>query len=278
MRPLDLDDLPAHSEWARYLLDPTGEPPGDPEAYTRPADYDETYARLLDAYRADPVPPERFARRVRAKARADPGPVSVRQDLFLASPDEFVDRNRAAVRDALAGTSVEPETVVDLGCGWGAALDTIAAAFPDAAVVGGEYSPRGVEVARALHADAERVSVGEFDFRGAWDVVADADGDTLVFTRGALTTSPDVDGVVDRVADLARAGAVAGGVHLEQVDVHPETTLGLLRRRYARVRGYSGGLLAALERHEDVEVTTVRYDVLGGNPLHPLTLLRWRVP
>ncbi|WP_255150763.1 methyltransferase domain-containing protein [Halorarius halobius] len=275
MIPLTLDTLPDHSEWARHLLDPVGDPPEDPEAYTDVETYEAMYGGILAEHRERGADPETTIRRVYAAGRDDPGAVSVRERLFLASPDELLALDRYALRAALAGVSADPDTVVDLGCGYGAALGSLAAAFPDAAVVGGEYATSGVDLARALHADEERVTVHEFDFHGDWTLLDGVD-DALVFTRGAVTTLPDVDEVVDRFAALAAAGDVVGGVHLEPVDAHPETTLGLLRRHYARIRGYGGELLAALEARDAIEVTSVEYDAVGANPLHPHTLVRWR--
>jgi SAM-dependent methyltransferase len=276
MRAFDLDELPEHSPWARYLLDPTDDPPGDPEAYTSVDAYDEMYAHVLEEYRSASTAPQQFVRQIYAKGREDPGPISMDEELYLASPAELRERDGIAVREALAGVESDPSTVVDLGCGYGSALAAIADAFSDATVVGGEYSPHGVELARALHSGVENVQVEKFDFHGAWDLLDAASGDTLVFTRGALTTLPELDEVVDRFGRRASGGNVIGGVHLEQVDIHPETTLGLLRRRYGRVRGYTGELLAVLDQHSDIDVADVSYDVLGSNPLHPRTMIRWR--
>lgn len=72
MRPLALDDLPEHSAWARYLLDPTCEPPSDPDVYTGTGTYDDIYSHLLAEYRSADVSPEGFVRRIYAEGREDP--------------------------------------------------------------------------------------------------------------------------------------------------------------------------------------------------------------
>ncbi|WP_049971777.1 hypothetical protein [Haladaptatus cibarius] len=98
-----------------------------------------------------------------------------------------------------------------------------------------------------------------------------------MFTRGALTTLNKVESVVDRLVSRANAGTIAAGVHLEQTGPHPtDTVLGLLRRRYADIRGYDTDLLPILREHPDISVTHTDYDVLGANPLHPQTAIRWR--
>jgi SAM-dependent methyltransferase len=275
MRPLALDALPRHSAWARHLLNPHGDPPDDPVAYTTADRYDGMYGHFLSVYRDEGLTPEALARRVSAAGRDDPGPVSIRESLHLVSPAELLELERFAVQTAVRGVSA-PDTVLDLGCGWGATLAPLATVFPEARVVGAERSPSGVELARELHADHDRISVERFDLAGSWDLVDELPGDVLVFTRGVLTTLDDTAGVVERLAERAAGGRVVGGVHLEQVDTHPETTLGLLRRHYARVRGYDDTALAALRGDDRLAVGRVVYDTLGPNPLHPRTAVHWR--
>ncbi len=275
MRPLALDDLPTHSVWARYLLDPTGDPPDTPEAYTGVELYEEMYAELLAKYRDEPVSSGEFTETVYAAGRDDPGPVSVREELFLANPEEVSDRDRDVVQDAVARVDIDPATVLDLGCGYGAALEPLAESFPDAEVIGGEYSEAGVDLAQELHNERDRISVEWFDVRDSW-ALFDHAAQPLVFTRGIVTALPSAERIVDRLAERAQSGAVLGGVHLEQVDEHPETTLGLLRRHHSRVRGYDGELLAMLEEHDAIDIVETEYDILGANPLHPMTLICWR--
>jgi SAM-dependent methyltransferase len=275
MKPLALDALPAHSEWARYLLDPHGDPPDDPEAYTTVDRYDAMYEHLLSEYRRSEGGLEAFTRRVSAAGQEDPGPVSIHESLYLCSPAELLELERFAVGSALRGVPA-PDTVLDLGCGWGAALAPLAETFPETHIVGGERSDAGVELARELHADRDRISVEPFDFEASWDLLDRASDETLVFTRGVLTTVPDPATAVDRLAARAVEGSLVGGVHLEPVDEHPETTLGLLRRHYGRCRGYDGSALAALRAADGIAVDRVEYDALGANPLHPATAVRWR--
>lgn len=274
MRSLDLDDLPKHSEWARYLINPTGDPPADPDAYSDVDDYDRMYEPLLEEYRQNPVDTDKFAQQIYAKG--GDSPISQKERLYLSTPTELHSRAKSAVRDAFKGVEDTPETVVDLGCGYGSALRTIADTFPDATILGGEYSPHGVELARELHTGIDRIQVEEFDFYGSWDIFGEVSGDTLIFTRGTLMGLHEIEEIVDQFASRADEGNVIGGVHLEQVDLHPETTLGLLRRRYASVRGYSKRLMPLLTHHSDLDVIEVSYDELGPNPLHPQTKIRWQ--
>lgn len=278
MRSLPLDELPAHSEWAAYLLGGADEPPRDPGAFTGTETYERIYSNVLDAYREDPAPPAEFYRRTRARGRSDPDVISLSEELFLAGTAELVALENAAVRDVLAPVLDGGETVFDLGCGYGWTLGAIADAFPDTTVVGGEYSPAGVDLARAVYADADRVTVEQFDLLGDWAMLDDGDPDdrdAVVFTKGAFVTLPELAPAVERLDALADSGGVVAGVHLEQVGPHPDTVLGLLREQYSRERGYSDTLRRHLDDAPSLRVTDVTYDVLGDNPLHPLTAIRW---
>ncbi|MFH5797453.1 hypothetical protein [Haladaptatus sp. CMAA 1911] len=276
MKPFPLDRLPRRSDWTGYLLDPTRDPPGDLEAYTDIAVYDGIYEQVLDRYREEDFDREEFVLEIRGAGREDPGVISIEEDLFLASSAELVAREREVVRDALAPVLDGGETVLALGCGWGANLGVIAEEFPDVTVIGGEIAEYGVTASRELHADDPRISVEPFDFHGEWELFDEHD-DIAVFTRGALTTLDGPGPVIDRLADRAREGELLGGVHLEQSGPHPEDTiLGLLRRRYADVRGFDIDLLPTLRERPDVSVSHVAYDVVGANPLHPQTAIRWR--
>lgn len=276
MERLPLDDLPKHAEWAAYLLDPGRNPPGELDAYTGTDTYEEIHSNLLSGYRKHPVPKEEVPRRIRWGGRSGPGVLSIDETLYLAEGTELVDHEYRVVQEALEPALSGNETVFDLGCGWGWTLDAIATAFPDARVVGGEYTPSGVEFSRDVFGDGDRVTVKEFDFYGDWDLLDEVDGERVVFTKGALVTLTDASQIVDRLDALAAEGTLSSGVHLEQVGPHPETTLGHLRCRYTEERGYNSDALEQMRSAESLAVTDVTYDVLGANPLHPLTRIRWR--
>lgn len=270
MTPVSLDSLPIHSEWATALLDPETAFPEDPTAYTGTDQYEAMYAGMRTHHDTD-IDRDEFLDSV--YRRGGSRVVSVGERLYEMKPAELRARADATAYTAAATANHSPSTVFDLGCGYGAALQPLAAAVPDATVVGGEYSEDGVALANAIH-DSDRIRATQFDFDGDWSLLDDA-SDGVVFTRGVMTALADPEAVADRFARLARAGTLTGGVHLEQVDVHPTTTLGLLRRRYADVRGYDGGFLDALKTAAGISVVDVEYDVLGSNPLHPHTQVRW---
>ncbi|MGA9400326.1 hypothetical protein [Haladaptatus sp.] len=276
MESFPLDRLPRRSRWTRYLLDPSRDPPGDLDAYTSSDVYDDIYEEVLSRYRDRTPDHEEFVLEIRGAGRDDPGVISIEGELFLASSTEMVARERGVVCDALRPVLDGGETVLALGCGWGANLGVIADEFPDVTVGGGELLESGVTVSRELHADEARVSAERFDFHGTWELFDEHD-DIVVFTRGALSTLDDTEPVIDRFGKRALDGDVTAGVHLEQTGPYPDdSVLGLLRRRYADVHGFDISLLPMLREQPKISVTHTKHDVVGANPLHPQTAIRWR--
>jgi hypothetical protein len=283
MRELSLDDLPKHSPWPGRLLggDNWDEEPG--HGGIGVSAYDEVYANLLAVARENPEMGFReIQRSANHYAEESPVPISRSERLYLVDVDRKQELQDEALVASLAGTLEGGETVVSLGCGWGYELGVLAEAYPDCEFVGGDPTENGVALGRELFDDRDRIRVEEFDFRDdRWDLLEDvvettAD-DTVLFTQGSLTALPSVHDIVsETLTDYA--DRVKAGVHLEHVrELHPEDTLlGLLRREYTDLRNYNDDLLASHQATGGIEIASATYDVVGGNPLHPLSEVRWK--
>ncbi|MFC4447992.1 class I SAM-dependent methyltransferase [Halorussus aquaticus] len=295
MRELSLDDLPKHSPWPARLL---GREDWDEQAGfggIGVSVYDEVYGKLFSLARENPEMDYRAVQRS-ANHYAEESPVAISrgENLYLADVDEKQELQDEALVASFAGTLSGGETVVALGCGWGYELGVLADAYPDCEFVGGDPAENGVALARELFSDRDRITVGEFDFRDdRWDLLEDVladgsasaddggdgddgEGEVVLFTQGSLTALPSVRDVISET--LANyLDRVRTGVHLEHVfELHPEDTLlGQLRRSYADRREYNDDMLTALRATGGIDVTSATYDVVGGNPLHPLSEIRW---
>lgn len=282
MRELPLTDLPKHSPWPARLL---GLDDRDGEGYGGTGvEWYDVYGHLLDIARENPDLDFRDLQRS-ANQHAEESPVAVSRDetLHLADVDEKQEAQDEALVAALDGVLSGGETVVALGCGWGYELGVLADAHPDCEFVGGEPSENGVALARELFGDRDRIRVERFDFRDdRWTLLDDydsgvADSEVVVLTQGSLTALPTAREVVSETLP-DHLDRIREGVHLEHVfELHPEDALlGQLRRSYVRERGYNDDLLASLRDADALDVTHTAYDVVGGNPLHPLSEIRWK--
>jgi hypothetical protein len=289
MRELSLDDLPKHSPWPGRLLggDDWEEEPG--HGGIGVSAYDEVYANLLAVARENPEMGFReIQRSANHYAEESPVPISRSERLYLVDVDRKQELQDEALVASLAGTLEGGETVVSLGCGWGYELGVLADAYPDCQFVGGDPTDNGVALGRELFGDRDRIRVEEFDFRDdRWDLLEgvldanDADegegeDEVVLFTQGSLTALPSVNDIVTETL-TEYTDRVRVGIHLEHVrELHPEETLlGLLRREYTDLRNYNDDLLASLRATREVEIASATYDVVGGNPLHPLSEIRW---
>ena len=287
MRELALDDLPTHSPWPARLVGPANETDDADFGGTGVSAYDEVYANLLGLVESNPETDFReLQRSANHYAEESPVPISRAEELYLADVDEKQELQDEAMVASLAGVLDGGETVVALGCGWGYELGLLAEAYPNCEFVGGEPAANGVALGRELFGDRDRIRIEEFDFRDeTWDpledVLAERDHDegeneVVLFTQGSLTALPSVAEIVTETL-AGYADRVREGVHLEHVyELHPEESLlGLLRRAYTERGEYNGDLLSALRVAEGIEVSSATYDVVGGNPLHPLSEIRW---
>ncbi|MFC4553358.1 MULTISPECIES: class I SAM-dependent methyltransferase [Halorussus] len=280
MRELPLDDLPKHSPWPSRLLD-LDDRDGDGPGGTGVAAYESIYEQLLDLARENPEMDFRDVKRS-ANHYAEESPVAVSrgETLYLADVDEKQELQDEALVAALDGVLAGGETVVALGCGWGHELGVLAEAYPDCEFVGGESAASGVALARELLGDRDRIAVESFDFRDdRWDPLEALpdEEEVVLFTQGSLTAIPSVRKIVTGPLATYR-DRIRVGVHLEHVaELHPaDTLLGQLRRSYVARRGYNDDLLSSLRDADRFEVTETTYDVVGGNPLHPLSEIRWK--
>ena len=280
MREISIDDLPAHSPWPARVLGLESWNPDESHGGTAVARYDEQFGHLLAHRRENP---DIDFRGVKAAAihygRESPVPVSRDGTVYLADIDEVQSMKDEALVSAFEDVLDGGETVVSLGCGWGYNLGVLAEEYPDCTFVGGEVAPNGVELGQALFGDYDRVHVERFDFsEDRWDLLAENSGsETVLFTRGALTTLPNVAEVVEETL-VRHLDGVACGVHLEPLaELHSsETVLGLLRRGYTELRGYNSNVLTTFREAGRIEITATSYDVVGANPFFPTSELHWK--
>lgn len=278
LQPLDIDELPEYSPWPPRLLEI--EPWESDGTYTDPTKYNERYGAHLAFQRQHPALDFRDVADWRGRATSEGSTaISKREALYLTDHATAQSLQEEALVSAFEGILDGGELVVSLGCGWGYNLGVLAEAYPTCTFLGGEIAENAVTLGQNVFEDTDTVSIEQFDFHDSqWDLLErEVDRDIVLFTRGALTTLSNLQkAFITSLQDYLPT--LREGVHLEPVhELHSEETLlGLLRRKYTHARGYNPGILTALNTIEDIEITATTYDVMGRNPLHPLSEIHWK--
>lgn len=276
MHDIELNDLTRWSPWpARLLgLEEFAQQKRDTakieQEYNR-----EKFKACLDLYhnsggKLDPVA-------LRFSLERDTGERDAVRDgrLVAATLDELT----KALFDTLIPALHEPigraATVVELGCAFGANLWRLAQDFPDMTFVGGDFSDNAITLAGKLYRDTPNINVGKLNFYDdVYPALEEAQGPVMVFTSQAIEQLPSVTPVLDTLARYA--DKITDVVHLEPAyDLHDDSLLGCLRRRYIELNDYNRDLISALKARSDIEIVDLQADVLGFNAFNALTLVHW---
>lgn len=280
--PLELNELPDWSPWPARLLGlaPWTAPVRNIEKVEAEWDADK-YARCLDFFRSDPSVSFEDVKQFEVSVANPTEKVCVSRAGLLRVMSfaqawsawcEMVQR----VMDEFLGPAA---TVVELGAGYGYNGWRIVSRHPGMSYRAGEHSRNAVELASLLfdRHEMSSCSVLPFNFYEAesYDGVMDVPAPAVVITMAA-------------VEQLAKAGVVPDNlrryrdridvvIHLEPIyELHDDSLLGLLRRRYTEQNDYNRDLLSVLEGSADVHLMRTEYDLFGWPPLNPTSLIVWR--
>jgi hypothetical protein len=171
--------------------------------------------------------------------------------------------------------------LVELGAGYGSILFGLAERLPlgERRLFGLEYTRTGAELIGRLGTNsAIEVKSGRCDFaRLTMDEVGIEPG-AVLFTSYAAAYVPELS---DDFVDYLDALDPLIVLHFEPSYEHyPSDSLhGLLCRRYVEVNDYNTNLVSMLHRQVDrgrIEIVLERKNVLGSNPLLPISVIGWR--
>ena len=109
-----------------------------------------------------------------------------------------------------------------------------------------------------------------------YKILADVQGKVTVFTAFAIEQLPVAASFFDTI--WRYRDKINAVFHFEPVyELFGENTLlGLMRRRYVEVNDYNRDLFSQLQqRSEKIRIVRNEANVLGINPLNPLSVLHW---
>ncbi len=178
--------------------------------------------------------------------------------------------------------SVEEEikqcrTVVELGSGYGFNLWKLQQYYPEQLFVGGEYSKNAIELAQKLYSDNSGIQVTFFNFydEGTYKILSEVEPPILIFTSHALEQLPRSAVFFDNI--LRYRDKIKAVFHFEPIyQLHDDQSLlGLMRRRYTHINDYNVDLLSELRTRPDIRIIAIEANLLGINPLNPVSVIHW---
>lgn len=284
MNKVELNDLPKWSQWpARLLgLTPFAVPSRTIEKIDQEYDKDK-YAQCLDyCRRMDGNITHHDVRQFEYRFSLTSDPqicISYGNDLYAVSQQEAVDKYDQLLLEKMGGRVEKCKTVVELGTGYGYNLWMLQQQFGGATYLGGDYSHNAVEAASNLSArtrERDQIKVHQFNFydQQTYGFLETAEPPVLLFTSFAIEQCPSAKLILDAL-ELYRE-KIEAVFHFEPVyELHDETLLGLMRRRYVELNDYNRDLLSELKRRSGIRLLDAQADVYGLNPFNPTSIIEW---
>jgi hypothetical protein len=276
MRPLSLDELPAHTDWVARLLNA---PAGTLFEKTRSSIYREYETDKWAAIWADIQSRRLTLDEIEASqfGGKEEIAISVQSELYGATPIEARKALASLIADKVSRFHHPGSTVAELGAGTGAIIARIArdSRFATSKFAAGDFSPSSIKVIDYV-AQTEAVSIrtGIFDFHSDTSELYLPPGCTLVFSFTIALVQGMTTKFWARLATM-HPGAI---VIAEPIYQHyrGNSLLGLLRRRYYDANDYNKEILPSIEDAERrglLTITDVEENVIGINPLCPISLI-----
>jgi predicted nicotinamide N-methyase len=280
MRPLSLDDLPKYTHWVERLLNAPTETLFEKtkSSIYREYETDKWAALWADVQRRrlslDQIETLQFDGKEEIA-------ISMRSELYAAAPIEARKALATLVADKVSEFHEPGLTVAELGAGTGAIIARIAKdrRFAGSEFAAADFSPSSIKLIDYV-ARAEGVSIrtGLFDFHSETnDFKLPADC-TLVFSF----TIAYIQGLDEKF--WTRLAAMHPGRIVIAEPIYQyygaNSLLGLMRRRYYEANDYNREILPSIEEAERkgfIAVTGIEENVIGINPLCPVSLISLRL-
>lgn len=283
MKEIGLNRLPEYNPWVARLLGEQSFTSVKRNAEKLKSEYElSKYAKLLEYIDAGNITTMEQAKNCElndfsiGKIVDERMCVSIGGKLYIVIRNEYKRMLQNVLTHYIGEYIGNISTIVELGCGYGYNLEWLNSQYEGKRWIGGEYSNNGILCANKLLKKEKNIRIMDFDWHHQdWEIFGQYEGKALVFTRHCVEVLPIAEKVLHKFQKYR--DKIACVVHLEPIDeMHQEnTTLGLLRKAYARLNDYNTDMLGALKRM-GIKIIGSEYDVIGGNPLDPTSILVWR--
>lgn len=171
--------------------------------------------------------------------------------------------------------------IVELGAGFGNILIDIAQQkdFSGAEFYAGEFTQSGQKIIQILTKNQGiKCTTGNCDFNRDPIIDLSIPENAIIYTAMSAVCVPQLqDHFIDNLIQLKPKVVVHFEPCYEALDSN--TLLGALCQKYIEFNDYNRNLLSLIKRYVDkgeVELIDVKPNVIGTNPLLPLTIISWR--
>ena len=275
---IELNDLPRWSPWPARLLSLSAWTAIPRTTQKTEQEYDrEKYAACMEYLHGHTsASPEELKWFELGQDGEAPICVSCGERLFRTTLKKAWQYYSDAILSLLSPLVADADIVCDLGCGYGYHLWLLKQRFPGKQYWGGEFSPNAVSIAGRFFKDDPRITVERLDLTDPGFAVPFMKKEkVLILSVFAMHQLPLCRNTVERLAEIK--GDQWDVCHFEPVfDWCSESLLGQLRRAYTIRNDYNRDLLPALTEHPRVHVLQTEKEVIGLNPLHPVSYIHWQ--
>lgn len=290
---IELNDLPLWCAYTSRML--SGEPlePIDRRAEAVMKTYEQHYARCLEYVdRCSPRATIEDVRRYQNEMTAGVGRhgsqedntdehhpicVSLGDELYELDDAREQEINTRIMVDALSSVVDGCDTIVELGAGYGYGLSRLSPHFADKKLCGADGPSNAVAIAQRVFVRQYNAKFHQFNLTDpdSYGFLEEGQAPLVVYTRHTVEqvdSSEVILNALKRYRD--RIHAV---VHFEPLYLPEDcSTLGILRRRYLEYQGYNIDLVSQIEGTPNIELMRKQINVIGRNPLLPISVLIWR--
>lgn len=282
MRSINLNQLPKYSSWVARLLGlaPFKKQVRNLAKIQEEYDQDKYGKCLLYSYNHPKASIEVIKAFERGREPEDIVCISKGGKLYLTSFANLCQLENVLLLETLTPSVKRSRVIIELGSGYGYNLYLLKKNYPNRIYLGGEFSQRAVKLAKYLFKKNKRIKVLPFNFYDKeWRIfnLIPKGEKAVIFTRHAIEQLPTATPFLKTIKKYKHQ--VSEVVHLEPIyELHNQTTtLGLLRQSYTLMNDYNIDLLSLFKKNESkIEISKIRNDLLGSNPLNPTSLIHWR--
>ncbi|MBN1574476.1 MAG: class I SAM-dependent methyltransferase [Deltaproteobacteria bacterium] len=282
MKKIKLNDLPKWTQWPDRLLGLSEWKAAKRTIDKVKKEYDDgKYSEILEYYMSKdhPLSPEEVRIHEYSYYNLYPDTkicISRGENLFETDLNSARKLLYNFLRDVLSKCTKRVDHIFELGCGHGYNLWRLHKIAPNIKYTGGEFSENAVSLANHLYKSDPNLNVVRFNFYDqVYEILEALEKPAVIFTFHAVEQLPSAKHFLTVLSKYR--DRIDRVYHFEPVyEFYDETLFGMMRRRYTQINDYNRDLLFELKSREDkIRIVDQKENVIGLNPLNPLSLIEW---